>query len=57
MERTRLLANEHRKYLAEILWRIRKDSRSLPKMAVRPEVAEAAEKQGFKFRGLRRVRQ
>lgn len=46
------LAHEHRKYLAQIAWAIRKANRALPPMEISPTLAKACQKQGYKLRGL-----
>lgn len=51
--KTTIVYEEHRRYLAAILWRVRRESRALPKMVLPKAIVEAARKQGFKTRGVR----
>lgn len=51
--KTTIIYEEHRRYLAAILWRVRRESRALPPMVLPKAVTQAAKSQGYKFRGLK----
>lgn len=47
------LHSEHRRYLAQILWAVRKGSRAQEPMRIPAKIVIAANKQGFTFRRIK----